>query len=101
MGANRRPQLTRREREILDVIFRLGEASVGEILEHLPRAPTSGAVRRLFGEGLSYSKHVGTDCDDDRCSSDPGLIVKCGLFEIGPDIVIQVRCWFSLSLLAQ
>ena len=48
MDANQSPQLTRREREIMDVIFRLGEASVSEIMEHLPDAPTSGAIRRPF-----------------------------------------------------
>lgn len=48
MSVNEPPQLTRREREIMDVIYRLGEASVSEIMEHLPQAPTSGAIRRML-----------------------------------------------------
>jgi predicted transcriptional regulator len=47
-------QLTRREEEIMDIIFRLGEASVGDIMERLTESPTSGAVRRLLN--LLYAK---------------------------------------------
>lgn len=41
-------RLTRRERQILDLIYRLGEASVADIMARLPRAPTAGAVRRML-----------------------------------------------------
>ncbi len=47
-------QLTRREEEIMDIIFRLGEASVSDIMEHLTGSPTSGAVRRLLN--ILYAK---------------------------------------------
>lgn len=43
-----RPHLTRREEQIMTVLFRRGEASVNEIMEELPSSPTSGAVRRML-----------------------------------------------------
>jgi len=43
-----RPHFTRREGQILDVIHRLGEASVADIIRHIPDSPTSGAARRML-----------------------------------------------------
>ena len=40
--------LGRRERQILDVIFRLGEASVGDVLEHLADPPAYDSVRTMI-----------------------------------------------------
>ena len=40
--------LGRRERQILDVIFRQGEASVGDVLERLPDPPTYDSVRTMI-----------------------------------------------------
>lgn len=40
--------LGRRERQILDVIFRLGEASVGDVLEHLTDPPAYDSVRTMI-----------------------------------------------------
>jgi len=40
--------LGRRERQILDVIFRLGEASVGDVLEHLSDPPAYDSVRTMI-----------------------------------------------------
>jgi len=37
--------LTKRERQIMDVLYRLGRASAGEILEALPGAPSYSTVR--------------------------------------------------------
>ena len=37
--------LTRRERQIMDVLYRLGRATAGEVLEGLPGAPTYSTVR--------------------------------------------------------
>jgi BlaI family penicillinase repressor len=54
---------TRREEQILDIIFRRGEASVSDLMERLPGAPTSGAVRRmlniLYGKGAIEYRHEG------------------------------------------
>jgi len=43
-----RPQLSRRERQIMDVIYQLGEASGQDVLEHLPDPPSYSAVRALL-----------------------------------------------------
>lgn len=40
-----RQQLSRRERQIMDIIFRLGEATVTEVRDLLPDPPTTSAVR--------------------------------------------------------
>lgn len=37
--------LSRREREVMDVLYRRGEATVAEVLEDLPNPPTYSAVR--------------------------------------------------------
>jgi BlaI family transcriptional regulator, penicillinase repressor len=40
--------LSRREREILDILYRLGRASAAEVLEALPEPPSYSAVRALL-----------------------------------------------------
>jgi predicted transcriptional regulator len=40
--------LSRRERQILDVIYNLGRATASEVLERLPDAPTYTTVRGLL-----------------------------------------------------
>lgn len=37
--------LTRRERQIMDILYRRGQATAGEVLEDLPGAPTYSTVR--------------------------------------------------------
>ena len=37
--------LTKRERQIMDVLYRLGRATAGEIMEGLPRPPSYSTVR--------------------------------------------------------
>ena len=47
------PALTRRERQVMDVLHRRGAATVAEILAELPDPPTYSAVRsvlRILGE---------------------------------------------------
>ena len=41
-------KLTRRERQIMDVLFARGEATVNQIAEVLPDPPTAMAVRRMM-----------------------------------------------------
>ena len=41
-------QLSRRETQIMDVVFELGEATAAEILEHLPDPPSYSTVRALL-----------------------------------------------------
>jgi predicted transcriptional regulator len=41
-------ELSRRERQIMDVVFSLGEATVNQVVERLPDPPTPMAVRRMM-----------------------------------------------------
>ena len=52
--------LTRRERQIMDIIYRLGRATAHEVLEHLPDAPGYSAVRALLRllEERGHVRHV-------------------------------------------
>ena len=40
--------LSRRERQILDIIYRLGEATAQDVLDNLPDPPSYSAVRALL-----------------------------------------------------
>jgi predicted transcriptional regulator len=40
--------LSRRERQIMDVVYRLGRASVADVLERLPDPPSYSAVRAML-----------------------------------------------------
>lgn len=42
------PALSRRERQLLDIVYRLGRASAAEIREHLPDSPGDSSVRTLL-----------------------------------------------------
>lgn len=57
--------LSRRERQILDVIYALGRASAAEVLERLPDAPTYTTVRGLL-RVLEQKGHVRHEDDAGR-----------------------------------
>ena len=40
--------LSRRERQIMDAVFALGEATVNKVVETIPSPPTAMAVRRMM-----------------------------------------------------
>lgn len=48
MARNQPPRLGRREREILDVVYRLGAASVADVRTRLADPPTYSAVRGML-----------------------------------------------------
>lgn len=52
-------QVSRRERQILDIIYRLGEATAQDVLEELPDPPSYSAVRALLAtlENKDMVKH--------------------------------------------
>jgi BlaI family transcriptional regulator, penicillinase repressor len=52
--------LTRREREIMDILYRRGRATAHEVLEDLPDPPGYSAVRALLRllEERGHAKHV-------------------------------------------
>ncbi len=41
-------ELSRRERQIMDAVFALGEATVNQVVEAIPSPPTAMAVRRMM-----------------------------------------------------
>jgi len=47
--ANSGLELGKRERQIAEAVYRLGEASVADVLEELPDPPTYSAVRAMLG----------------------------------------------------
>ena len=57
--------LSRRERQLLDVIYRLGRATASEVLEHLDDAPTYTTVRGLL-RVLEAKGHIRHDDDGGR-----------------------------------
>jgi len=55
-----KPPLTRREREIMDIVYRLGRASAQDVLENLADAPSYSAVRALLRllEERGHVRHI-------------------------------------------
>ena len=45
MSRNPHEDLSRRERQIMDIVYRLSEATATEVLENLPNPPSYSAVR--------------------------------------------------------
>jgi len=41
-------ELSRRERQIMDAVYALGEATVNQVVEAIPAPPTAMAVRRMM-----------------------------------------------------
>lgn len=48
MASHSHHQLSRRERQIMDIIYRLGEATAADVLENMPDPPSYSAVRALL-----------------------------------------------------
>ena len=57
--------LTRRERQILDILFNLGRASANDVLERLPDPPTYTTIRGLL-RVLESKGHVRHEEDGGR-----------------------------------
>ena len=59
MTKNAEWQLGRRERQIMDIVFKLGRATVGEVQSELPDPPSYSAVRAMLGflEDKGYLRH--------------------------------------------
>ena len=45
---SKKPELSRRERQIMDAVFALGKATVKQVVESISDAPTTMAVRRMM-----------------------------------------------------
>ncbi len=68
--AKSKPGLSRREREIMDALYRLGKASAAEIREAIPEPPTYTAVRTHLGI-LQDKGHVNFESDGTRYIYEP------------------------------
>jgi predicted transcriptional regulator len=58
-------KLGRRERQIMDVVYRLGKATVTDVLERLPEPPSYSAVRALM-RILEEKGHLSHEQDGPR-----------------------------------
>ena len=59
------PSLSRRERQIMDAVYRRGRATAAEVLEDLPEPPTYSAVRTMLGR-LHEKGHLAVEQDGPR-----------------------------------
>jgi BlaI family penicillinase repressor len=59
MTPNARLDLSRRERQIMEAIYRLGSATVSDVMAELPDPPSYSAVRAMIGklEAKGYLEH--------------------------------------------
>jgi len=59
MSENPHHQLSRRERQIMDIIYQRGQATAAEVLQNLPNPPGYSAVRAMLRllEERGYLKH--------------------------------------------
>ena len=59
MKSNALDQLGRRERQIMEIVYKLGRANAAEVLEHLADPPTYTSVRGMLRllESKGYVRH--------------------------------------------
>ncbi|HJX01502.1 MAG TPA: BlaI/MecI/CopY family transcriptional regulator, partial [Terriglobales bacterium] len=81
MAKNTQWELGRRERQIMDIVYRLGRASVSQVQAELPDPPSYSAVRAMLGfledkghlrhhqDGLKYVYVPTTDRNKARASA--------------------------------
>jgi predicted transcriptional regulator len=64
MAPSPQSDLSRRERQIMDILYRLGEAGAAEVVEHLPDRPAYNSVRVTLGilerKGMVRHRREGT-----------------------------------------
>ena len=48
-GGRTSKAFSRRERQVMEVLYRLGEATVADVEDHMPGAPSYDAVRLILG----------------------------------------------------
>lgn len=74
MGSTPFRELSRRERQIMDIVYARGEVSVGEVLEGLPDPPSYSAVRATL-RILEEKGHVVHEQDGPRYVYRPAVSV--------------------------
>jgi len=60
-----KPELSRREREVLNILYRLGEATVTEVMDEMEDPPTYSAVRSVL-RVLKEKGHITHRADGPR-----------------------------------
>lgn len=65
MGRRSYVDLSRRERQIMDVIYRRSRATVADVLEEMPDPPSYSAVRAMMGK-LEDKAQLGHETDGAR-----------------------------------
>ncbi len=60
-----RPDLSRRERQIMDIVYRRGRVTVSDVLEEIPDPPSYSSVRALLGK-LEDKGHLRHEEDGPR-----------------------------------
>lgn len=68
-------QLSRRERQIMDVLFQAGQASAAEVRQGMPEAPSYSSVRTLLGI-LVEKGHVKRQQDGPRYLYQPTVGIE-------------------------
>jgi predicted transcriptional regulator len=60
MGKTIGQNLSRRERQIMDVVYKLGKVTAADVTENIPSPPTNAAVRRMLAilEEKGYLQHI-------------------------------------------
>jgi predicted transcriptional regulator len=60
MGKTIGQNLSRRERQIMDVVYKLGKVTAADVIENIPSPPTNAAVRRMLAilEEKGYLRHA-------------------------------------------
>src|SRR2546423_14829089 len=63
MAARPRPPLSRREREIMELVYRLGSATAAQVAAGLPDPPSYSAVRSMLSilESKGHLRHETRD----------------------------------------
>lgn len=63
MARTTETKLSRRERQIMDILFELGEATAEEVRVRLPDPPSSSAARAMLGklEAKGQARHIERD----------------------------------------
>ena len=69
-GESQTDGFSRREREIMDALYKLGRASAAQILEQIPNPPTYTAIRTLLTI-LERKGHVRHETDGTRYVYEP------------------------------
>ena len=73
-------KLSRRERQILDILFRRGKASASDVQSELPESPSYSAVRALL-RILEEKGHIRHEDEGGKYIYSPACVVMTHPFE--------------------